>query len=159
MFLSCTATSIWANVSKFWEYFAAAEGEKFCFRPLISSRSYIWPFLFAMKYLIYDNPGKYIRVFQSLEIYKVNEHAHFRENLKSRKLLTFVKIIHVSCVWNDFKMFISPHNGFSFVAYHVSWWQVTKVKFTKISQQSNMYIYIDHLLFPCQQDHLKYQTY
>ena len=117
-------------------------------RKILFSTANIKPFLYLAIFIrneisyIYDNLGKYIRVFQSLEIYKVNEHAHFRENLKSRKLLTFDKNIHVSCVWNDFKMFISPHNGFSFVAYHVSWWQVTKVKFTKISQQSNMYIYI-----------------
>jgi hypothetical protein len=40
----------------------------------------------------------------------------------------------------DFKMFLSPHNGFSFVAYHVSWCQVTKAEIMKISQQLNMYI-------------------
>jgi hypothetical protein len=37
--------------------------------------------------------GKYIRVFQTLEIYKINE--HILENLKYRKLLTFDKNIHV----------------------------------------------------------------
>jgi hypothetical protein len=95
MFLSYTATSICANVWKFWEYFAAAcRDRKICFRRVISSRSY--SAIFIRNETSSNDLGKYIRVFQTQEIYKINE--HILENLKYRKLLTFDKNIHV--YWN-----------------------------------------------------------
>ena len=57
---------------KILKLFCGSGGRKIYYRPVISSRSYLA--IFIRNEISSNDLGKYIRVFQTREIYKINKH-------------------------------------------------------------------------------------